>query len=234
MCTTDKGCDFLSDDTCKVAKGGFTIYIQSPSSDTTNEEDDEEEGSQDLYASEEDEEDEESTITKAQLEQNVRTLLNTSMSSLSTTLPNVNALYYRGKDTLPQLAPATDTTTEIIDSQKGGSMGAMGITAVVLAVVISVGILGIGTLIQKRKQRRRRRHDDPLETVGLSSISNSRNHYENQNEYDPSSYWNRGWENVTKTYDSAVEVCMEKVSSFRQDCVRVDSFRRDREEFMEI
>ena len=83
-----------------------------------------------------------------------------------------------------------------------------------------VGMVGIGTLMKRSRSEKSRGHhhltgqDERDMSIADFPITN----VDSMSDEDlNSSYWSRGWENVTKSYDHAIEVCMEKKRSFRNE-----------------
>lgn len=241
---TDRDCEELSAP-CKVATGGFKVYRMQGNDD------DDGDGSQDVVDTEEESAD---YVTDAGMEQSLRNLIQSSMSSnaLSSTIPGITALYYRGPDSFSTTSPlAVSETTIELDKAEDGRFPIFAI--VILAVVaLVVGMVGVGSLMVKRRNQNNYSldGDEEVHKGGFfmsimkcrkddrTSSSTNYSHEEkvglNGANNDSSSYWESGWRNITKTYDSSVEVCMERVKSFKRDSERVDSFRRERNEFIAI
>lgn len=198
---------------CKVVKGGFKIFRKKYEVNDFNDE----EETQTVAGVE-------GAISNEEMEASFHHLIQRSMSggSLSTSVPGIIRLHYRGRGSITAVLSSTDDNTTLKDNHDLVLIfGAFGV------VVAFLGMLAVGTLMKRHRDRNKNNSRSSIyEQLGETNCLNG-----SQRDY-PSSYWDRGWTNVTRTYDQAVEVCMQKVNSFRRDGEKVDSFRRSRNEFI--
>jgi len=90
-----------------------------------------------------------------------------------------------------------------------------------LSVVIAamIGMVGVGSLMKKCRDRGIEDRHHPLEKMrGTELDRNALKDYDESSTLvsNEESLWSRGWNNVTHVYDSAVEVCVEKLDLNRQ------------------
>lgn len=201
---------------CKVVKGAFKIFKNKKSSI--------DEESQVVA------EDQIDSVSDEEMKESFRGLISASMSSgsLSSSVPGITRLHYIGQQSISASISTSEEIVKLRDANNAKLY--LSITGVILAMV---SMVAIGTLMKRNRENRGYAvSDEQTDTVGLTSGSGSGSA---ENSYNKN--WNKTWEkweNVTQTYDNAVEVCMRRVETFRRGSERVDNVRRERNEFVSI
>ena len=175
--------------------------------------DDASEGSTDVsYNNDSNNSDEDAApLTDYELKVNLENLVKQQINSPSfhTSISGVESLYYQDSQSGFTLSGGGETV-----NLKGSSDFPL-YASMLLVVGALVGMVGVGSLMRKYQADKDGGHhrledqdERELPIADVDSIGD-----EDLN----SSYWSRGWENVTRSYEYAVEVCMEKTRSFRNE-----------------
>ena len=149
-------------------------------------------------------------------------------ASLKDSLKNIMISYsnnpsIEGVISLHYLAQSTANSSTLEANDTDGQIGGgnsfvlyslLGFVSVTLFAMVCMGTLGrkycnCSFFGRQHKDRQYQQHPQhqPLDESTLGDEDQDRSGDQVDVDY---SYWNRGWENVTRAYDQAVEVCMEK------------------------
>jgi len=192
---------------CVVVQGGMTAYARKKE---IVEEDEEEEGSTDIVApnNEEEEEEEEEFVSDDELQEilidEVKNGIN--LGRISSTVPGVIQLFYYEEDSDPE----QDSMSITKSIEDGGDNKIKKIIFPIFGALGSVvGLMGGVFLVSKFMKTRKAKEDH-------EALEQNDDDYADEHggvETDPlhaEDVWRRSWRHITKAYDYAVEVVVEK------------------------
>ena len=151
---------------------------------------------------------------KAHLLALVQSTIGSSKFVKSTTQWGVESIRYTEFQTIYSLKDNSDESEYTVP--RGRIQLYLGVSVVIASMI---GMVGVGSLMKKCRDRGVENRHHPLEHMrGTELDRNALKDFDESSTLvsNEESLWSRGWNNVTHVYDSAVEVCMEKLDLNRQ------------------